>query len=165
MTTSPELEKLKNKISEMKPSVRKSDKLYQALQMWTALQTNADLVALVTIDRVKKSYTLNQGSIASAISGSRNIFRKERFRLLLEQLNDHARANGVFEGERPISQSEELDKRSTPSDAASVSNPIEELAFARLEAKLAMTEEKLKVALQRVKELERHLTLHDDKFT
>lgn len=161
MATSVELECLKERIRHMPASAKKGDAIYEALTMWIPLQTEDDWVRLVN----EKTKSLNQREIAAELCGTDNIWKRERFRTLLDEMNVSAVEKGIIEKAIPYIDSNDL-VRSTPAgirkDAGSEGNPIKDLAEMRLKTKLKQTEGKLHQANIRIKKLETELQKYTD---
>lgn len=160
MATSAELEALKEKIRKMAASAKKGDAIYEALILWMPLQSDGDWLRLIN----EKTKSLNQREIAAELCGSDNIWKRERFRALLDDMNASVIERGLVKKVMPCIVDEVAEvKEYSASLNCSVEqgNPIEDLAEMRLKTKLKQTECMLHQATLRVKNLEKELK----KFT
>ncbi|MDN3632570.1 MULTISPECIES: hypothetical protein [Vibrio] len=157
MATSAELEVLKVEIRKLPASPKRGDAVYKALQVWIPLQTDEDWVRLVN----EKSKKLNQREIAAELCASDNIWKKERFRTLLEQMNKNVVEKGLLEVAIPyVSRDSASPKKTEPVPDAE--NPIKKLQDAKLKADLRRTEGKLQQANLRIRRLEAELKKYTD---
>lgn len=160
MATSVELELLKEKIRQMPASSKKGDEIYIALQRWIPLQTDEDWLRLINV----KTKGLNQREIAAEVCGTDNIWKRERFRELLKQMNTLVAEKGLFKKAMPYldDNDKKVEQQPSPDDNKGEGNPLKELAYMRLKAKLRQTEGQLHQAKIRVKKLEKELEKYTD---
>ncbi len=159
MSTSIDLECLKEKIRHMSAGAKKGDAIYEALLMWMPLQTDEDWVRLINA----KTKSLNQREIAAELCATDNIWKKERFRALLDEMNKDVIERGLIKKALPYVSDDKsgFDSSRMNEVPRSDGNPIKELAEMRLKTKLRKVEDKLHLANIRIKKLETEL----EKYT
>lgn len=81
---------LKEQISRMPASKKKGDAIYDALQLWFPMQEKEDWLRLIN----EKTGKLNQREIAAELCATDNIWKRERFRTLLNQMNTLVKDSG-----------------------------------------------------------------------
>jgi hypothetical protein len=93
MATSIEVESLKESVRNMPASKKKGDAIFNLLEMWIPLQQKDDWLALIN----EKTRKLNQREIAAELCATDNIWKKERFKVLLAQMNSLVKDSGYIE--------------------------------------------------------------------
>ena len=157
MTTSAELEVLKEKIRKMPASKKKGSAVYQALQLWIPLQEKEDWLRLVN----NKTGKLNQREIAAELCATDNIWKTERFKKLLEKMNCVVQENDYVQLIDPGLSRENI---SSKVHEKAETSPLKELAEMRLRAKLQLTEGKLHQANIRIMRLEKELKKYTEVY-
>ena len=160
MATSAELEALKEKIRQMPASAKKGDAIYDALILWMPLQTDEDWVRLIH----ERTKSLNQREIAAELCGTDNIWKRERFRMLLDEMNTHVNDRGLIKKAFPYTGNPEQkrDRHVPPHPNVGEGDPLKDLVKIRLETKLRQTEGKLHQATIRINKLEKTLEKYTD---
>jgi hypothetical protein len=158
MATSIEVESLKERIRNMPASKKKGDAIFNLLEMWFPLQQKDDWLTLIN----EKTGKLNQREIAAELCATDNIWKRERFRVLLTQMNSLVKGNGYIEVVCPEVKKQECEVATPKAEAIGEGNPLKDLADMRLKTKLQQTEGKLYQANIRIKKLENELKKHTD---
>lgn len=153
MATSIEVESLKERIRNMPASKKKGDAIFNLLGMWFPLQQKDDWLALIN----EKTRKLNQREIAAELCATDNIWKKERFKTLLAQMNSLVKDNGYIEVVCPELKEQESEVSAPKAEAMGEGNPLKDLADMRIKTKLQQTEGKLYQANIRIKKLESEL--------
>ncbi|WP_042152558.1 MULTISPECIES: hypothetical protein [unclassified Pseudoalteromonas] len=160
MATTSKLEILKEQIRRMPASKKKGDAIFDALELWFPLQEKEDWLRLIN----EKTGKLNQREIAAELCATDNIWKRERFRTLLNQMNVLVKESGLVGSVSP-----EFDNENQKGNfvafrqtVTAESNPLKDLADMRLKTKLQQTEGKLHQANIRIKKLENELQKYTD---
>tara|TARA_B110000211_G_scaffold229237_1_gene286693 strand:+ start:7025 stop:7549 length:525 start_codon:yes stop_codon:yes gene_type:complete len=158
MATSIEIESLKERIRNMPASKKKGDAIFDLLEMWFPLQQKDDWLALIN----EKTGKLNQREIAAELCATDNIWKRERFRGVLAQMNSLVKDNGYIEVVCPEIKEQEGEITTLKAEAFGEGNPLKDLADMRLKTKLQQTEGNLYQANIRIKKLENELKKYTD---
>ncbi|HCG7178853.1 MULTISPECIES: hypothetical protein [Vibrio] len=153
MATSVELEVQKEKIRKLPASPKRGDMVYEALRVWIPLQTDEDWLRLINV----KSKKLNQREIAAELCATDNIWKRERFRILLDEMNDDVIEKGLLNKTIDPSVRSDSEIPLKPEAVTNTENPMKQLEEAKLKAKLLLTEGKLQQANLRIRKLEAEL--------
>lgn len=171
MSTSKELEQLKQEIRKLKPSRKRGDLVYEALELWLPLQIDDDWLRLLN-DRTKD---INQREVAAEVCATDNIWKTERFKQLLESMRDLVKGRGLYERRFPYLANSiktevcagelgnELTARSVGGAEMPLGdgNPILERQIAQLNITNSSLEGKLSRAEIRIRELEKRLAKYE----